>query len=356
MSNKLRFVLVLGFVFMLVSAIVWTVFLLRFPYAQVERQSGVVQMECGKQSSLQLTGLQFDDRVMVRFSTKTPISLIVSKASQLIPTAPFEVEGRTQIFVDYLLESQRFLFIVPEAGDYSLLFAPLTPQTLFSIFFSDEVNASLSQSVLEGKTALNVTLSSFNQDGERFPKIFLTYPLELVVENDFEISGTVSLASGAIGLLTVNLVDDTDYSFYSFLVLPSDAKVGQTISFRIDTTSKELFGRGSIQGDKLSFLSIGIALDKLHFAFEGNKTVHASVLLGDIRMLNSGKKVVMETNASNVFQVPYQVYVSSKFHPSYYDFIIQMFLLTGVMMVGWVVFVEDRKRHASLGFTSRQVR
>lgn len=352
MRSKLRFALALGLMFMLFSLVALTVDLLGFPYREVRRQSGTVNIEYAKQSSLQLTGIEPNDRVLVAFQTTAPVNLTVLKGSRPIPTAPFEVEGRTHVFVDYLLDTKRFLFIAPEAENYTLLFNPLTPQTPYSPLLTDDMNTSISQSVVDGHKMLNITLSSFKNVGERFPKIFLAYPLDLVVRNDFEVRGVACLTTGAIGMMTVNFVDDTDYAMYGYEVLSANTEKGQMTSFSINSTSRELFGHGSIKDDRISFMSVGIALDKLHSVFEERDIVYASVLLGDIQVSNGGKRVMIDAEASIFFEVPYQVNISSKFHPDSYVYLLQAFFVAGTALTGVAIFAGDRHKRGFMGSIS----
>jgi len=342
--NKLKLVFISGLLLTLVSTATFTVDVFSFPYGETEYYSGVIEMEYGKESSLILPELKPSDRVFISLHTTASVDLMISTGSNVIATAPFEIEGRPHVFVDYLVVTKRYLFIAEEAGDYALYFTPSTPKTPYSLVKSGDLNITISQTTFNGHKMLNVTLSSFKNMGERFPKIFLIYPVSVTVKEDFEVSGFIGLLKGGVGMVTIDIVDETDYAFYSYLILEFFVKEGTLRFFEVNATSEEMFGYGNISGDDISFICIGMALDKSHFAFENENIVYASVLLGDLNISNGGKLVKVDAEAHNVFSVPYEVYMFAKYRPSYYVYVLQSFTVIGLIMVGAVFFTRGKRK------------
>lgn len=340
----MKLIFISGILLTLFSTAIFAVNVLSFPY-EAEFSSSMIDVEYGKESSLILPDLKPSDTVFISLHTMASLDLTVLRGSNVIATAPFEIEGRSHIFVDYLVVTKRHFFMADEAGDYALYFTPLTPKTPYSLVKSGDLDISISQTTFNGHEMLNVTLSSFKRNmDERFPKIFLIYPVNIIAKEDFEVSGVIGLSKGGVSMVTINIVDETDYAFYSYLILEYFVKEGTLRFFEVNATSKEMFGLGNISGDDISFICIGMGLDKLHFAFENEDIVFASVLLGDLNILNGGKLVKVDAEAHNVFSVPYEVYIFSKYRPSHYVYVLQSCIVIGLIMVGAAIFTRGKRQ------------
>lgn len=342
--NELKLIFISGLLLTLVSTATFTVDVLRFPFDEAEFYSGSIDMEYGKESSLILPNLKTSDKVFISLHTPVSTDLVVLKGSNAIVTAPFEIEGRSHVFVDYLVVTKRYFFIAEETGDYALCFTPLTPKTPYNFVKSGNLNISVSQTLFNGHKMLNVTLSSFKNMDERFPKIFLIYPVNITAKGDFKVSGIIGLSNGGVSMVTIDIVDETDYAFYSYLVLEYFVKEGTLRFFEVNMTSEEMYGLGDISGDNISFICVGMGLDKLHYAFENENIVYASVLLGDLNISNGGKLVKVDAEAQNVFSVPYEAYILTKYRPSHYVYILQSFIIIGLIMVGAVIFTWGKRK------------
>jgi len=318
-KNSLKFLFFLSIICF--SAIYLVSCLAQFPYDEVEVLRGIVKLEVGRTTYLPLPKLNDEDRVMINLQTPATVDVKVVQDGENMTVLPVTIEGARYSLVDYLLNNQKALFIAKEGNiNYLILHAPF-PLTQYHVIFplentEEKGEMKISQITVDGYEMINVTITKNSA--------MFVYPINLTVNKDFKVK--IKFLSLSNVKLKLNIMSDTDNMLYVY-----EVPLNSTY-FEIDTTTEESYKRGSILGDRISSVSISIA----HIS----KDIPASVIVGDMEILNAGKKVIIDAATRQSYEVPYEIYIAHKYSPSVMTLISWILLSVGMIAV-WCLISDD---------------
>jgi hypothetical protein len=153
---------------------------------------------------------------------------------------------------------------------------------------------------------INVKAVEFSQNG--FTQTLLIYPLNEVIQPDFQVEGELKLLEGKIAY--VNFILMTDNDWYAFNVAPFTLKSNSSIKFDINAGTRELLNRtGAFLGQRVLFIALSIGLHNEQFST--NETANARVAIGDVMVTNHEKKIAIKSQAYYE-SYRYHIYVKSK--------------------------------------------
>jgi len=292
--------------------------LIQFPYDKVETLKGVLKLEAGKTTYLPLPRLRDKDRVMINLQTIATVDIKAVQDGENMTVLPVIVEGAKYNLVDYLLNNQKALFIAKEGNSNYLLLQASFPLTQYHVIFpledSEKIEEiEISQIDIDGYRMINVTTTT---------NTMFAYPLDLTVEDDFNVKFKFLNMSKNIKI-KLNLMSDTDNTIYVYEVPENCTR------FEINAITEETYKRGTILGDKISSISISMVPTTQNKA--------ASVLLGDLEIINAGEVTTINATAHQIFEVPYEIYIAHKYFPSVTVLILWSFLSFGIIAIWFLI-------------------
>lgn len=282
--------------------------------------------------TIEVSGFNKYDRIYLILNADTPIyNIIVSPRSALIPLS-LDVEGiETDARCPILLTRHFFVANASGSAKITLYMQPKVPyaikdlegKTRFKVFSYDEGD--------EKCMGINLEAVEFAQNG--FTQTLLIFPLNEVIQPDFQVEGKLKLLQGKIAY--VNLIVMTDVTWYAFNVASFALRPNSSISFTVNAGSKELFNRvGELLGRKGLFIALGIGLHNKQFNV--NEIPQASLAIGDVTITNNGKKITIKSQPLYDYDLPYRLYVFHKFQPTHEHLLLVSALISEVLAFSYV--------------------
>ena len=267
------------------------------------------------------------DRVYLILDASMPIyDVAVIPEGSLIPL-PLDVEGiETDVRYPILL-TKHFFFVANASGTAQLVLymqpkAPyaikdLEGRTRFEVFSYDED---------EKYVGIDLEAVEFAQNG--FTQTLLVFPLNEVIQPDFQVEGKLKLLRGKVAY--VNVIIMTDVTWYAFNVASSALQPNSNVNFNINAGSRKLFDRdGEFLGQRGLFLALGIGLYRGQF--NESEAPRASLAVGEIKVTNGGKSMVVKSQLLHEYEMPYRLYVFHKFQPTGEHLLLVSALLSEVL-------------------------
>lgn len=284
------------------------------------------------------------ERVYLIFDANFPLSLSVDPSDSLT-SLPLEIEGRDDLAYTTILQ-RRFFYIANytssptfrlKAGSYIRHYALqlLGTPANYSTFKIAEDELSYIGIRLEAK--LN------SAKIKEYSRLFLITPYGGVAEPDFEATGVFRVLGGKIAY--INFVLMTPTTRYSYpLASPIPAANGFE-TFKVDLLDIELYTNrpGVFLGKKILYVAFEIGMETKKWSL--NETAHAEIALGNLIIENAGMPPFhIPADAREEFQTTYQLYIFSKFTPSWDHFLM---ILALTFEIGAAAYLLLRKWRSS---------
>lgn len=274
------------------------------------------------------------DRIYLILNASAPIRNVTIKPEGALIPLPLDVEGVEADVTYPLLLSRRFFFIANATGPAQLILRmqPKIPyavkdlegKTVFEVFSYGEDDREY--------VGIDVKAVEFAQNG--FTQTLLVHPLNEVIQPDFQAEGELKLLEGKVAY--VNFIIMTDTAWYAFNIAPHTLKPSSSVRFNINAGTRELFNRtGAFLGQRGLFIALGIGLHDKQFSI--NETARAVVAIGDVTVMNGGKKITIKSQTSYEYDLPYRLYVFHKFQPTLEHLLLVSALASEVLACSYAV-------------------
>jgi hypothetical protein len=301
------------FVAVLVTAAILGINLINFVKNDTEVIVSNTSVRVGQPTTIKVPHFNKYDRVYLILSATTPIYNITVRPEEILIPLPLDVEGVEADLAYPILPTKNFFFVA-NANGFGELLLYMQPKIPYAVKeFEGKTVYEVFRYVDDGKEYVGVSVRPvmFSQNG--FTQTLLAYPLNVVFQPDFQVEGEFRLLEGKISY--VNLIVATDNALYAFNVAPSTLKNGTGIKFNVNAGTRELLGRtGAFLGQRGLFIGLSIGLHDIQFS--ANETAHAVLTIGDVTIMNGGKKITIKPQTSYEYDLNYRLYIFHKFQPT----------------------------------------
>jgi len=274
------------------------------------------------------------DRVYLILNANTPITNIVIKPKDALVPLPLDVEGTEADIAYPILMSKNFFFVANTTSSAQLILY-MQPEIPYAVKdFEGKTISEVFGYIENDKEYMGIDVKAveFSQNG--FTQTLLIYPLNEIIQPDFQVEGELKLLEGKIAY--VNFILMTDNDLYGFNVAPFTLKSNTSIKFDINAGTRELFNRtGAFLGQRVLFIALSVGLHNKQFST--NETAHARVAIGDIMITNHGKKITIKSHAYYEYDLPYRLYIFHKFQPTLEHVLLVLALTLEVFACSYVV-------------------
>lgn len=263
--------------------------------------SGAIDLTVDRWENITLSGLERNDKILVKLYTNTRIETYVT------PGAFIErgIRNKYNLRCSF---NETLLFFRATSGQHTLSFRMAHPKIPFRV--TDGINGDLKSVVKGNGTILIIDLVDGGLDGK--DSIFrIAYPYETYIGEDFKVNLKYKVIStnDTVPTIILDIFDETDEWLYAFKVTDEN--------FILTPDTADINGHANLIGDHMSLIALSITIK------DGGA---ATVLLKNLSI--GDQSVVLSTEDNET--VRYEIYVEKAFKVSEHYLITLLLLIISV--------------------------
>jgi len=297
-------------------------YFLRDHYSQfpqtIKTQEGSRDLKLHETAYVPLPDLAQNQRVMVNLTSRSPISATVTMGDKEIWTSKTPKYGVKEVFIS------------PESGDYSLDVNMAYPATSrFEII--DETNGDGFGRVEQMGDALNATVVDYRRDGLN-SVLRLSWPVDVIVTDDFRVKAMLLLFGGDINRTTVSLTTEREVFQYE---VPLDDE-WHWFEINSSSTTSDNHRFSDVKGNRIETIDV---------AFSVNDGAKSGIGIKNLEVWNGGSTDMLDLAVANTSEVFYKIYFVRMYSlsDSPVDYVLYSVLVVGMTMA-WVSLYELFKK------------